>query len=382
MPTSPTTAAPEPVLDETVVLPAEAFFVRCVPLDPTAEAVDQIELALETHAPFALGQLFYGYHRAADSASALVFATHRRLFAAQGWDGAAAVLPAFVALLGDAPTHRKTRTWSDGSSLIIAAWDGRGSLPTLVLARRVEPATEGVERDRLLAEAAARLGDLGSTEEFVGPITVATKKQSWELSVARRTGGVLTTVFDEAAVQAIDVRDKEVLAARRATQQRDRFLWRVLQATIGCIAFGVVLEVALFLGGILLNQQRQAQNAVAPEVEKIQTAQALGTRIEEMAQRRLRAMEMLAVVNAVRPPGIVFSRSTTSGRDTLEVEGQSANADNVGAFESAVRALPQVATLEVSNVGLREGLTTFRFVATFKDGTLREVAGTDAGGAK
>lgn len=380
MPTSPPTAAPEPVLDETVVLPAEAFFVRCVPLDPTAEAGDQVELALETHAPFALGQLFYGYHRAADGASALVFATHRRLFAAEGWDGAAAVLPAFVALLGDAPTHRKTRTWSDGASLIVAAWDGRGSLPALVLARRVEPATEGVERDRLLAEAAARLGDLGSNEEFVGPITVATKKQSWEFAVARRTGGALTTVFDEAAVQVMDVRDKEVLAARRATQQRDRLLWRVLQATIGCIAFGLVLEVALFLGGILLNQQRQAQDAVAPEVEKIQTAQALGTRIEEMAQRRLRAMEMLAVVNAVRPPGIVFSRSTTSGRDTLEVEGQSANADNVGAFESAVRVLPQVATLEVSNVVLREGLTTFRFVATFKDGTLREVAGTE--GAK
>lgn len=382
MPTSPPTAAPEPVLDETVLLPAEAFFVRCVPLDPAAEAGDQVELALETHAPFALGQLFYGYHRAPDGAAALVFATHRRLFAAEGWDGAAAVLPAFAALLGDAPTHRKTRTWSDGASLIVAVWDGRGSLPVLVLARPVEPATEGAERDRLLAEAAARLGDLGSTEEFVGPITVSTRKQGWEFSVARRTGGVLVTVFDEAAVQAMDVRDKEVLAARRATQQRDRFLWRVLQATIGCIAFGVLLEVVLFLGGVLLDQQRQAQNALAPEVEKIQTAQSLGTRIEEMAQRRLRAMEMLAVVNAVRPPGIVFSRSTTSGRDTLEVEGQSANADNVGAFESAVRALPQVATLEVSNVRLREGVTTFNLVATFKDGTLREVAGVDAGGAK
>jgi hypothetical protein len=380
MPTSPSTAAPETVLDETVVLPAEAFFVRRVPLDPVAEAVDQVELALETHAPFALGQLFYGYVRAADGASALVFATHRRLFSAEGWDGAAAVLPAFAALLGEPPTHRKVRTWSDGASLVVAAWDGAGTLPALVLARAVEPATEGAERDLLLAEARARLGDLGTTEEFVGPITVAAKKDNWAFSVARRTGGVLVTNFDELAAQAMDVRDKEVLASRRATQQRDRFLWHVLQAAIGCIIFAVVLEAALFLGGVLLNQQRDAQRAVAGEVEKIQTAQALGTRIEEMAQRRLRAMEMLAVVNAVRPAGIVFSRSITSGRDTLEVEGQSANADNVGTFESAVRALPQVATLEVSNVGLRDGLTTFRFVTTFKDGSLAGVVGT--GGAK
>lgn len=380
MPTSPPTAAPESMLDETVVLPAEAFFVRRVSLDPAAEAADQVELALETHAPFGLGQLFYGYLRASDGASALVFATHRRLFAAEGWDGAAAVLPAFAALLGEPPTHRKVRTWSDGASLIVAAWDGQGTLPVLVLARQVEPATESAERDRLLTDAHARLGELGTTEEFVGPISVAAKKQNWEFSVARRTGGALVTALDEPAVQAMDVRDKEVLASRRATQQRDRFLWRVLQATVGCIAFATVLEVALFLGGILLNQQREAQNAVAGEVEKIQTAQALGVRIEEMSQRRLRAMEMLAVINAVRPNGIVFSRSVTTGRDTLEVEGQSANADNVGTFESAVRALPQVATLEVSNVGLRDGLTTFRFATTFKDGSLASVAGT--GGAK
>ncbi|MBI2514204.1 MAG: hypothetical protein HYV96_19705 [Opitutae bacterium] len=380
MSTTSIPAAPEAVLDETVVLPAEAFFVRRVPLDPVAEATDQVELALEMHAPFALGQLFYGYLRATDGASALVFATHRRRFAAEGWDGAAAVLPAFAALLGEPPTHRKARLWSDGASLIVVAWDGEGTLPALVLARQVEPATEAAERDRLLADAGARLGDLGPTEEFVGPITVAAKKQIWEFSVARRAGGTLATAFDENAAATMDVRDKEVLATRRATQQRDRFLWRVLQTTLGCIAFAAVLELALFLGGILLNQQREAQRVLAPDVEKIQTAQALGTRIEEMAQRRLRAMEMLAVVNSVRPTGIVFSRSTTSGRDTLEVEGQSANADNVGTFESAVRALPQVATLEVSNVGLRDGLTTFRFVTTFKDGSLRDIAGT--GGAK
>jgi len=181
-------------------------------------------------------------------------------------------------------------------------------------------------------------------------------------------------------VQAMDVRDKAVLADRRATQQRDRFLWRVLQVTVGCIAFAAVLELGAFLGGVLLNQQREAQRILAPDVEKIQTAQTLGTRIEEMAQRRLRAMEMLAVLNTVRPGGVVFSRSVTNGRDTIEIEGQSANADNVGTFESSARALPQVATLEVSNIRLIEGVTTFRVVATFKDGSLAAVTGT--GGAK
>lgn len=380
MPTPTETPAPAVALDEVVVLPAEAFFVRRVPLDAASPAVEQVELALETQAPFALGQLYYGFLPAPDGASALAFATHRRLFAAEGWDGAAAVLPAFVALLGDAPTGKAVRTWSDGNSLIVSAWDGNGALPVLVLARRVEPATEAAERDRLLDEAKARLGELGAIEEFVGPISVVPRKEASEFTVARRTGGTLTTRCEEAAVQAMDVRDKAVLADRRATQQRDRFLWRMLLVTVGGIVLAAILEVVLFLGGVLLNQQREAQRILAPEVEKIQTAQTLGTRIEEMAQRRLRAMEMLAVVNSVRPGGVVFSRSVTNGRDTIEIEGQSANADNVGAFESSARALPQVATLEVSNVGLREGLTTFRFVATFKDGSLAAVTGT--GGAK
>lgn len=377
MPTSPATSAP--ALDETVVLPAEAFFVRRVPLEMTAETAQQVELALELHAPFALGQLYYGYLRAEDGASALAFATHRRLFPAEGWDGAAAVLPAFVALLGEAPSGPAVRTWSDGASLVVAAWDGQGALPALVLARRIEPASEAATREQLLGEVKARIGVDRPPVEFVGPITVEATREGWEFSVARRAGGTLVTSFDEAAVQTMDVRDKTVLAGRRATQRRDRLLWRVLLGAGTLIVFSLGLELAIFLGGILLGQQRDAQSAVAGEVEKIQTAQALGTRIEEMAQRRLRAFEMLAVINPVRPGGVVFSRVATSGRDTLEIEGQSANADNVGVFESAVRALPQVATLEVSNVGLREGLTTFRFTTTFKDGALAAVAGTGGG---
>lgn len=379
MPSPTETSAPAVALDEIVVLPAEAFFVRRVPLDAASPAAEQVELALETHAPFALGQLYYGFLPAPDGASALAFATHRRLFAAEGWDGAAAVLPAFVALLGDAPARPAIRTWSDGNSLIVTVWDG-APLPALVLARKVEPATEAAERETLLAEAKARLGDLGGIEEFAGPISVVSRKDASEFTVARRSGGPLATHFEEAAVQAMDVRDKAVLADRRATQQRDRLLWRVLQVTVGGIAFAAVLEVVLFLGGMLLEQQREAQRVLAPDVEKIQTSQTLGTRIEEMAQRRLRAMEMLALLNSVRPGGVVFLRSVTNGRDTIEIEGQSANADNVGAFESSARALPQVATLETSNVGVREGLATFRFVATFKDGSLAAV--TSTGGAK
>lgn len=381
MPTADTTT-PAAALDETVVLPAEAFFVRRVPLDPAAEVAEQVELALETHAPFGAAQLFHGYLRAADGATALIFATHRRLFAAEAWDGAAAVLPAFVALLAEPPNGHTIRVWSDGSSLAVLGWDGTGSLPAVVLARKIEAATEASERAALFAELKNRLGELGATQEFVGPISVSSVKDGWQFSVARRAGVPLVSRYAEAEVQAMDVRDKTVLAERRATQQRDRLLWRVLVGAFGCIALAGLLELGSFLGGILLRQQREAQAVLAPAVEKIQTAQTLGTRIDEMAQRRLRAFEMLAVINSVRPSGLTFNRSATSGRDTIEIEGQAPNADNVGVFESAVRLLPQLASVEMSGVGVRDGMTNFRLTAVFKDGTLAAVSGTDNGGAK
>lgn len=380
--TTAATTAPAPALDDLVLLPAEAFVVRRVPLDTAAAAAEQVELALETHAPFAAGQLYYGYVRAADGTTALAFATHRRLFPAEAWDGAAAVLPAFVALLAEPPNGRTVRVWSDGASLAVLAWDGTGALPAVVLARQIEPATEAAAREALFAELARRLGELGATQEFSGPITVAPAKDGWEFSVARRAGLKLVSRHAEPAVQEMDVRDKTVLAARRATQQRDRLLWRVLIGAVGAIIVAGLLELTSGLGGILLRQLRDAQAALAPSVERIQTAQTLGTRIDEMTQRRLRALEMLAVVNSVRPAGLSFNRAATSGRDTLEVEGQSPNADNVGAFESAVRQLPQLASVEMTGVGVREGVSTFRLTAKFKDGALAAVAGTEVGGAK
>jgi Tfp pilus assembly protein PilN len=228
-------------------------------------------------------------------------------------------------------------------------------------------------------------------EEFSGDVTVEPRKSGGlELTLADGGGGRrLTTVFDGAAVEAMDVRDKAVLAERRSALQRDRMLWRVLQTAVGGLILAGLLELGMIAGGVLLRQQREAQAQLAPEVERIQTAQALGTRIEEMSRRRLRPFEMLAVLNAVRPPGVLFTRSVTNGQGSLEIEGQTANADAVGAFESALRALPSIETLEVRDLRLRDGLTTFQLSASFREGTLATVAGTGApaptttpGGAK
>ena len=89
--------------DSPVWLPSEAFFVRRITLDPANAAGPQAELAVEAAAPFALEQVYYGYLAAPDRQTALIFATHRRIFPGDGWPDAAVVLPAFAALLGEPP---------------------------------------------------------------------------------------------------------------------------------------------------------------------------------------------------------------------------------------------------------------------------------------
>ncbi len=374
-----TAAPPAASFEEFVLVPAESFFVRRIAIDTGADVAAQVELALETSAPFGVNQLYHGYFAPAGSGHALVFATHRRLFAAEGWDGAAAVLPSFVALLGDPPTAAKIRLWRDGATLSAAAWDGSSPLPAVVLSRRSETgASDG--RDELLAEVGRRLGVDAPVEEFSGTIHPQTGKGgAVEFSLAGGGGRKLATTLDVAAVETMDIRDKAVLAARKQTQRRDRVLWGALLGAVGVLVLAGVLELGLVAGRHAVARQQEATATLAPAVERIQTAQALGTRIEEMSRRRLRPFEMLAVLNAVRPSGVQFTRSVTSGQGGMELEAQTANADSVGAFETALRALPSLETVEVRDLRLREGVTTFQLIVSFRAGTLAGVAGTEGG---
>jgi hypothetical protein len=111
--------------------------------------------------------------------------------------------------------------------------------------------------------------------------------------------------------------------------------------------------------------------AHAAEVRKIELAQTVSTRIGELGQRRLRPFEMLALANQSRPASIQFERAATAGLDTLEIEARTGNAADVGQYEAALRASPDVSALELRDLRSREGLTSFGLTITFKADSLR-----------
>jgi hypothetical protein len=172
------------------------------------------------------------------------------------------------------------------------------------------------------------------------------------------------------------VRDKEFLAVRRTELKRDLLLWRGFAACVGGLAAMLLLEAGLLAGGFWLKSLKGTVQQQAPAVQRIETAQTLSTRIEEMTRRRLMPFEMLALVNQSRPASIQFTRTATTGLYSLEIEAQTTNAADVGQYEAVLRAATELAGIETRDLRSRDGLTTFILTVTFKPESLHREAGT------
>jgi hypothetical protein len=361
-----------------ILLPSDRFFVRTVPLAAEAAVGPQVELALENLAPFPVGQLYYGYWLSPARDSALVFAAYRKRFTPDetaAWSGAAAVLPAFFALLGAPPASPVIRVWTEAGSLTVAAWNGRQPQPVAVLTRQTAPSADAAQRAAVVAEIRGRTG-LADTavQEFSGTATVS-RNRSRETFELKLPGGPGLSL-GAAELRTADVRDKEFLGGQRATQKRDLLLWRgFLAGAIGLAAM-VVLEAGLLAGRLGLQRLKDAVQQQAPLAQKIETAQSLSVRIEEMTQRRLRPFEMLALINQNRPASISFVRTTTTGLYSLEIEAQTANAADVSQYEAVLRAAPELAGIETRDLRSREGQTSFILTVTFKPDALRSEGGS------
>lgn len=361
-----------------VWLPADAFFVRRIALDPGAPAESQVELALEAGGPFALEQLYHGWLRPAAGDSALIFATHRRRFAGTDWAEASAVLPAFLPLVLNPPAGPRWRILQLDTSMTVAAWDGAGPLPAAVLSRGFAPGAEAATRETLLEEMSTRLGGpRPETEEYLGLPEVRSLQPGpgWEVWLRGATAAGLRVRCEGPSLETADVRDQAVLQARRRRLRRNRRLWLGFAASLAGILVAGLLDLTVLVGGELLAGQRAALAGRAEAVATIETAHALGGRVEELAQRHFRPFEMLAVLNASRPANVQFIRCINQGRHTLDIEAQAGDAVSVGAFESALRAVAVLESVEIRDVRLRDGQTTFQLKAVFKPGAFAGAGG-------
>ncbi|MFH1497451.1 MAG: hypothetical protein ABII82_06455 [Verrucomicrobiota bacterium] len=357
-----------------VPVPGDCFFVRRIPLAADTEAGPQIELALEGLSPFAPAQLYWGALVAEDRSAALVYAAYRKRIATDEWDRAAAVLPDFLALCGPREPETVAELHRAEGRLTIVIRTGDNPLPAAVLVR-ADAAPEA-----LVAEAAARAGldRVPRVREVDGELFArSTDDGRIELGL----GEAAPLVIAAEAADLADVRDDDFLEARRRTARRDQWLWRGLQIAAALLVLAAVLDVtagALRWRTGSLAGRVQAQT---PDVQRIETAQTLVSRIAELGERRLMPMEMLAAINPGRPDSIQFQRTVTRGVHGLEIEARTGNAADVGSYENTLRALPEIASVATRDIRARDGQTSFVLSLDFRTDAFKAVESGEEGGA-
>ncbi|NBX60230.1 MAG: hypothetical protein EBT62_07165, partial [Opitutaceae bacterium] len=122
--------APADLAQKILLLPADAFFVRLIPLVAGEAVAPQVEIALENLSPFPRTQLYYGYLLSSTQTSALIFAAYQKKFSREEvgrWGIAEAVVPEFLGLLGEAPVEPTIRVWHQPGRSVAAAWNGQDS---------------------------------------------------------------------------------------------------------------------------------------------------------------------------------------------------------------------------------------------------------------
>lgn len=352
-----------------VLLPDEHFFVRTVPLTSGEGATDvrtQVELALEAAAPFPLAQLYYGYWTRPGTGRVLVFAAYRKRFGTEEveeWATADLVTPRFAVLLAAAPPESAT-TWvlpAEGGFTAIHFGDGSG-VPVNV---RVEPVPPGADATARAAARERLLRGLGGSRAVIDlPAVEVVPSEPGDGDYVARSEAVRSQ-FTMAQAEAIDVRDKADLTARRRARTRDRWLWRGL--VLGLVAIIGCALVELGLIGLHAWQGRQLAVIArqTPVVNEIMTAQSLATRIEELSTRRLRPFEMIAVADGPRPDSIQFTSTTTSGLYTLNIQAQTTAQSDIDTYRSTLAARPEIETVDIEPQGVRNNIATFRMAVTF-----------------
>lgn len=367
-----------------VLLPDGLFFIRAVPVGPQEDPLEvarQVELALESEAPFPLAQLYYGHYWVPGSPRALAFATYRRRLTPEQtaeWAGAGLVIPAFAAVLGGPVEPATTVILGTAEGLTAIHWPD-GPVPSQARFHPLAP--DATEEDRARArDELLRRHESRKILDLAGPPQAEPDRSDREILF--RCGDFVSKI-PAGTAEALDIRDREELRLLRKERGRRRNAWRVLMVAALAACLLLAGEIALIAGGLWEQTRQIRMHAQAPLVDQIMTAQSLTHHIEVLSTKQLLPMEMIGAIvgkNLERKPeSIQFLRaSCASGQPVLTVEAQTSNPGDINVYRQTLSALPVCARVDVKNVRTANNQATFTLVVTFKPGALKPGGGSQS----
>jgi hypothetical protein len=354
-----------------VLLPDALFFTRAIPIAAGASSADvaaQVELALETLSPFPPAQLYHGYFWPPGAEHALVFAAYRRRFTSDQvaeWEDAELVLPGFATLLGGT-VHPGTALIVPSSGGLTAIYWESGVVPARVAFRPLAPEAGDAERAAARSELLRGLPAARQTVLALPPVPTPGRDGEFVFHAE-----AFESRLPALQASALDVRDKEALATLRRARRRDVGVWRGFLACLALLVLLALGELALVGLSVWRKAVLAQVTAQRPVVEKIMTAQALTTHINELSTKRLLPFEMMAPLVEKKPAEVRFLRTSTDGLYGLTVEAESTSPAAVSAYQSALTGVPAIQSVQVRDQRSRDNVMTFRLEIAYKSDQLK-----------
>jgi Tfp pilus assembly protein PilN len=364
----------ETVAPGVLLLPSHLFFVRTLDLPAgirPEEIPSFVEVSLEEISPFTLPQLYYGYYLPVGGARLVLFAAFRRkldIYVGEEWEDAELVVPDLVSVLGMAPSGPKLVFLQDELEVTAIYWASGGAVPDRVVSRMVPEAIGENPREKVRAELRERIGGIPEGIETIlleGEPKARFRDRILLFELVRAgEAKSLSVEIPRQQVWPMDVRDKDFLEASRKEKRQNRWLWQAgLLLLAGFLALAV-FEGALFAGTKIIRSRQAQSDALKPEVARIEEEQALALRLEELEQNRLQPFEMLAYLNRLRPPSVYFTRVATTGVRSVEAEAVTPKQADVDRFERALKAAEGTKSVEIKNLRVRDGESSFTVALT------------------
>lgn len=338
------------------------------------------EITLESHSPFPMEQLFWGFYYKSSSKSLFIYALYKENLDKEFLETVANsefVFPSFFSGILRGRFEDSVSFIHVGSVLTAITWNANNPVPLAVESIKIETpeitVVDVLKAREALIGAVKRNGFVPEPGYWTNIEVFATKNSEVKFvnqhiqdeSTIGETEIVRLTVRDDILWNG-DIREKEFLKEKRRSSTIGRVLWKTLVVVAGLLVLCTVSEAVLLAGYTYLSTQKSTIDKRAANVAEIESQDTLVNKIEQLSHDYYTPFKMLELLNTYRPKKLFFNSITLGSTNELSLEGSAANVDEVNSYSEKLKQSGLVEKMEVSEIVSQKGKINFKMALTFK----------------
>lgn len=359
--------------------------VECPNNMSDTERASFMALAVESHSPFPIEQIFWGYYPELSSQTALLYMGLKEQFTVNEYaiEGAQYVFPAFLAAVVATSEYDGIQFFADDYGLSALWCEANNPLPRKVLSRRwsafgvdCPPPEDGevlLEIVRNWTQELQVVTDVPVKHRLIRLSGLQLESSSTlHLSLASlnwQNGSEIESLSKSLlgdSLYACDVRDETHIQKLKTKARASHRLWRALQVGgFFALSFGL-LAIGLLLSGQALKRQDDRLKMQASAVEQVNQKEILLNSLDLFSIAALQPFEALERMNRVRPDALYFTsleaganRKTEREEFSIKLKAVASSAAQADKFSAQLQADPFFSQVRLSKLRSKTKRTDF-----------------------